>query len=186
MKTIYFVTTSKYKFREARSILKNSKINLKICPLEINEFQEKNQLKVAIHKAKEAFQKIQKPLIIDDTALYFEGFDEFPGTYTKLVSQTLGIDNLLKLIGNNLGAWFKTVIVYKDNKREVIFEGVLKGKIQKENPLKINPDRPFSSIFVPENYTKPLVYLKDGKAFSHRKIAFQKFKEWILKNESGI
>ena len=38
----------------------------------------------------QAYKILKKPLITDDTAIYFEGYPGFPGTFTKFVFQGLG------------------------------------------------------------------------------------------------
>lgn len=53
---------------------------------------------IALYKAKYAYKKLKKPIIVHDGALIIKELREFPGPYTKYVSQTIGCTGILKLL----------------------------------------------------------------------------------------
>ena len=182
MKKIYFISGNKSKFEEAALLLKDSNIELLQEDIKLIEPKTLNQEEVVLSKAEQAFAAIKKPLIVDDTGIYFEQFKEFPGTYTKTLFQAIGfkgVENLLK--GAKRTAHFKTLVCYKDNKKTMVFEGRWNGTIVKEISKMFNPDWEYNSIFVPDNFTEPLseISLEERAKHSHRKKAFDKLKKYL-------
>lgn len=177
-KTIYFITGNKSKFGEAKSILKDLEIKLIKKDLKINEIKTDNQEKLVTEKADEAFRKIKKPLIVDDTGIYFDGYNNFPGTYTKFIFDTVGLEGIERLMdGTSRKAFFKTLICYKDKKRTKVFKGIWGGKITKNISRSFNPDWQYNNIFVPEGFTKHLseISLIQRMKHSHRRKALDSF-----------
>ena len=63
---LYFVTGNKRKIREFEEILG---IKLKHADIELDELQETDSEKVSEHKARQAFDKLKKPVIVNDDAV---------------------------------------------------------------------------------------------------------------------
>lgn len=179
-KKIYFVTGNKSKFKEAKLLLKN--INLVQKDLKLNEIKTLDQEKVLLEKAKQAFKKLNKPVLVDDTAIYFENYENFPGTYTKSLFKSLGFKGVERLLKNvDRKAHFKTLICYKDSKTTKIFSGVWKGKIVAQVSKMFNPDWQYNSVFIPDGFKKPLseISLEARAKKSHRKKAFDNLKKYL-------
>jgi len=179
---IYYITGNKSKFKEAKEIMKNLDITLEQKDLSVSETKSLDQEKVILGKAREAFEKMKKPLIIDDVGIYFEEYNKFPGTFTKFLFEAIGFDGIEKLLaGKNRNAHFKILLCYKDEKSEKIFEGILKGKIIENTKSLANKDWQYDNIFVPENFNVSLseVPLEERAKFSHRKKAFDKLIDWL-------
>jgi non-canonical purine NTP pyrophosphatase (RdgB/HAM1 family) len=179
---MYFVTSNKSKFLEAESILKPVGIKLVQAGFKLNEPNLTNQKEVVLEKAKQAFDKMQSPVIVDDTAIYFNVYKNFPGKLTKDLIQCLGYDGIKKLLnGSNRGAYFQTIICYKDKKVCKIFSGTWKGKIINKVSKKINPDWSYNSIFVPKGFSVPLseISMEDRIKHSHRKKALLKLLKYL-------
>ena len=185
-KTIYFITGNKSKFREAKSILNGSGIVLIKKNLKLHEMKTTDQRKLVLEKANEAFRKIKKPLIVDDTGIYFDVYNNFPGTYTKFIFDTVGLEGIERLVdGTSRKAFFKTLICYKDKKRTKIFKGIWGGKITKNINRPFNQDWQYNNIFVPEGFTKHLseISLTQRMKHSHRRKALDSFiKFWRQEN----
>ena len=101
----------------------------------------KNLVENALIKAREVFEKTGLPTISDDTGLEVDSLDGAPGVYTaRYAGEDCSYeDNINKLIKDmykvpmpNRGAIFKTVMVFKDENKELIVEGVVKGIISRE------------------------------------------------------
>jgi len=177
-KTIYFITGNKSKFREAKSILNGLGIIIIKKDLKLHEMKTTDQRKLVLEKANEAFRKIKKPLIVDDTGIYFDGYNSFPGTYTKFIFDTVGLEGIGRLMdGTSRKAFFKTLICYKDKKRTKVFKGIWRGKITKSISRSFNQDWQYNNIFVPEGFTKHLSEIPPSQRMknSHRRRALDSF-----------
>jgi XTP/dITP diphosphohydrolase len=186
MKKIYFITDNKSKFQEARMIMKNINIKLIQKNLKFEESRSLDQEEVAREKARQAFSKLRKPVLSDDTGIYFEEYKIFPGTYTKFLFQAIGfrgVESLLK--GKNRKAYFKTLICYKDREQEKFFSGVWKGKIVSNISKRFDPDWQYNGIFLPENSTRVLaeISLAERAGKSHRKKAFDKLVKFLRRRK---
>lgn len=174
---IYFITGNQSKFNEAKSILQGSCVILMQKDIALAEPQSLDQEQVVIEKARQAFEKLQKPVIVDDTGIYFEEYENFPGTYTKLLFKTLGFKGIERLLNSgSRNAYFRTLICYKDAGMTKVFEGIWKGKIIQEVSKNFIPDWQYDSIFVPDGSGRPLAEMpmEERAAKSHRKQAFDK------------
>lgn len=177
---IFYITGNKSKFKEAKEIAKQ--INLIKKDLELNEPKTISQEEVVLDKARQAFKKIKKPVLTDDTAIYFKAYKNFPGTYTKFLFQAIGfkgVENLMKKTGRK--ACFQTLLCYKDKNKEKIFSGKWEGKITKNISRKFNPDWEYNSIFIPKGSDKFLseFSIEERAKLSHRKKAFDKLIKFL-------
>lgn len=180
---MFIATGNKHKVLEMKLILKEYNINLIQEKLELHEPDLDSQEKVAIEKARQAFEKLKKPVIAEDTGVYFEAYNNFPGIFAKRVYLGIGFDGLLALIRRvkNRAAYFLTVVCYYDGKNFKCFEGKLKGMLLEEL-VSVDKDRlPYEKIFVPDGFKDALVDISIEKKneFSHRAIATRKLGEWL-------
>lgn len=156
-----FVTNNDLKF-EAASKAINKKI--KQVKIDINEIQS-DPRSVSIEKAKSAYKKINKRLFINDSCLVIPSLNDFPGSYTKYIEQTIGDVGILKLMDGikDRTCYYLDNIVYID--KYIIKEFTYKtmGKIA----LKTNNDNfyPLDKIFIKDGDTKPVCYT-DNNAYT--------------------
>jgi XTP/dITP diphosphohydrolase len=183
MKSLFFVTSNENKIKEAKKILE-PEFQVISSAMKIPEIQSMVQEEIALEKVRYAFQKIKEPLIIDDTGLFIEKYNNFPGVLTKFILEGIGLNGVAKLIEEKEPAYFRTIIIYKDTDKEFVVEGIIKGYLTKQIPNYINPLAPFNSIFfVPEakkfirDFDKELL-----KRFSHRGLALKKLKNLLESN----
>jgi len=183
MKSVLIVTSNEDKFKEISMVLNEFSIKAKRINLDFPEHGE-NIEGVAENKAKEAFRKVKKPLIVEDTGIFFSAYKDFPGGYAKRIYKSLGLTGLIKLLENkSRKAYFQTVICYYDGKRTKTFSGKLHGTIVK----KIHTDKflrqkfPYDRIFIENKYKKPvsLLTLEEKIKISHRAKAAEKFARWL-------
>jgi XTP/dITP diphosphohydrolase len=108
-----YVTTNDGKVREAESYLGDS-----VGALEYDypEIQADSLERVAAYGARDAYEHVGEPLIVDDAGLYIDGFDGFPGPYSAYVEDTLGVDRVGRLARREdaTRAKFRCVIAYCD------------------------------------------------------------------------
>ena len=90
--------------------------NLDIVEPQLNSIEE-----IAISKAKQAHRLLKKPVIVQDSGLVIKQLKDFPGPYTKYISQTIGSTGILKLLEGKSDrlCGFSGCLVFVDEKEEV-------------------------------------------------------------------
>ena len=173
---IYFITANKNKLREMESILE---LKLRHINLDLDEIKAVEVKKVVEHKSRKAFERIKKPVLVEDTGLYFKAWNRLPGALVKWFDQTLGYRELCQPLGKDRHARAQTVIGYFDGKRYKDFVGEIEGRIAKSPKGK----RGFGwdPIFIPQNHQKTFGQMtsKEKNNISMRKIAALKLKNFL-------
>lgn len=183
---ICFVTANAGKLEEAKLFF--GKFNIKSQKLDLQESQSFSQEEIVLAKARQAYEILGCPVVVDDTGIYFEDFNSFPGTFTKYVFKALGHNGIIKLLeGTSRKAFFRTLLCYTDGNKTKIFEGVLHGTISSTVSSKINPSLPLNSIFIPEGSNRPLSELseKEAQKFSHRAKALERLSRYLLNGDKN-
>ena len=135
MKKITYVTGNLSKIMSAKRILEPLGIEINNVKMETTEIQANTVEEVAIYSAKEASDKLKCTVLKNDTGLFVEALNGFPGPYTHYVDEVLGEDGLLKLLENkdNRNACFIEAFAYCEyGKEPIVFKSITKGKIAKE------------------------------------------------------
>jgi XTP/dITP diphosphohydrolase len=184
-KIITLVTGNQSKLMEAIEIAKKYPIKIVGKKLYLPEIMEINAEKIIIEKAKYAFKKIKKPLIVDDSGIYFEAYPNFPGVFTKFIIKLLGFDGIFKLLkGKTRGAYFQCTICFIESnlQKPILFKGICKGRIAEKISNIFDLNSEFNSIFIPEgeNRTFSEMTIEERKKFSHRRKALEKFLKWYI------
>lgn len=184
MNTIYYATSNPVKFQEAHQFFKHHMPHIKVEQYgeDIPEIQSLDQKLIAINKAQEAWRRLQKPVLAEDAGIYFAKYNQFPGTLSKFIYQTLGMEGILKLVSTNDTASFELHLVYYygDNQYQV-FRGTFAGTIKKITIFNAPKSRPFDDIFVPEGTHKTYNELRTTNElypFNYRVKALEQFSEW--------
>ena len=190
MSELYFVSNNLHKYSEIKS-MSNDKIiglDLKFCKQDIIEIQNEKIEKIAIEKAKSAYNIVKKPIIIEDDGLFIKSLNGFPGQYSKFILKSIGNIGIIRLLkgSSDRSAYFKSIFVYNDGIIVKVFHGKIIGKISStitEGGWGYDP------IFIPlnRNNKKGITFAKLSQTnkkneLSHRRIAFYKFIKWFNQN----
>lgn len=180
---ITFVTTNKHKFKEARDILKSYPVKLSRLDMDYEENHDENIEEIARGAAKKLADKLNKPIVLEDTGLFFEAYNNFPGAFPKFVINSIGFKGIFKLLdGESRKAYFKTAVAFcEPNSEPILFEGIMKGKITDKIHNKNKDEMPYDKIFIPRGKTKTIsgMTLEEKNSFSQRAKAFKKFGEYV-------
>ena len=179
-----FVTTNIHKFEEVRTMLKEFGINIERVELKISEVRGTNE-EIAMDAALKAYSIIKEPLIVEDSGLFINALNGFPGEFSKWVYNKIKPEGILKLMEGvkDRSAYFKAVVAYTDGKEIKTFTGIVEGSISYEE--KGNKGFAFDVIFVPEGYSKTFAEMPEVKAkISHRVKAFKEFGKWFVKRQT--
>jgi len=174
---LYFVSSNNHKYSEAKKILESFGINLGFLKSNLEEIQSNSLENIAMVKARDAFSKFKKPLIIEDDGLFIDSIQGFPGPYSSYIFKTIGNKGILNLLKNNRKAKFLSIITYCDKNSLESFDGKLNGKISK---TKKGKGWGFDPIFIPNNLKKTFAEINNKNELSHRYKALKKFSKWYL------
>ena len=174
---LFFASSNIHKFREAKKILEDFKINLGFFKCELEELQSNSLLEIAKNKALQAFKKCKKPIIVEDDGLFIDSLNGFPGPYSSYVFKTIGNKGILNLLKQNRKAKFISIISFHDKNNFESFESRVAGLIS----TKIFGDGwGYDPIFIPSKSKKTFAQLKNKNQISHRFKALKKFSNWYL------
>src|SRR5438445_13323690 len=153
---IYFASSNKNKFDEAKNILSKFGIELKFLRCHLQEIQADDLQQIARSKIIQAFSLCSKPVIVEDDGLFVNSLSGFPGPYSSFIFKTIGNRGILKLISRQRTAAFQAVIAYCETNREAkVFSAKVSGKISKKE---FGRKWGFDHIFIPtgqrETYSK--------------------------------
>ena len=115
MTKIFFITNSEGKVTEAQKILgKNFEIQLK--KFDLDEIQAVDGKLVIKKKVKEAFRVLKQPLLVEDTSLYFEAWNNLPGALIRWFLDAVGCEGICKMMAGekNRKAFAESALAYYD------------------------------------------------------------------------
>jgi len=130
--------------------------------LELDELQSTSMAAIGEHKARQAYEILQKPVLIDDVGLGFDALDGLPGPFIKFfLEMNEGLEKLCRMLDNfnNRRAVASSAMVYYDGHTLQIFEKSLEGTIS-DHPRGDNGFG-WDAIFIPKGYDKTRAELLD-------------------------
>ncbi len=178
---IYFVTTNRHKFEEARRVMEDYNIRLYPASIEKVEIQCDDVGRIALYAAKQAYSILKAPVIVEDAGLFIEALNGFPGPYSEYVYRKIGLRGILKLMEKetNRKAWFESAVALILPPWEKVFKGRVDGIITFEP--KGDGGFGYDPIFMPkgENRTFAEMSVEDKNKYSHRAKAFRRLGSWL-------
>ncbi len=149
--------------------------------LDLTEIQSVDLLEVVRHKAKEAYDQIQSPVLIEDTSLTFLALGHLPGTFIKWFLQELGTNGLCKLLNgyNNRSAVAHVCFGLYDGKQLQTFEAKINGSIA-SHP-RGDQDFGWGPTFIPDGYNKTWgeMNIEEQQSTAIRRIALEKLDAYL-------
>jgi len=177
---LFFASSNEHKFQEAERILANLGMQINLFKTTLEEIQSNNLNDIAEKKAINAYDLIQKPVIIEDDGLFINSLNGFPGPYSSYAYDTIGNKGIMNLLENSQvrDANFVSIIAYCDNDYGVkLFESSIPGKI---SSVIEKGGWGYDPIFIPDGESKTYANVSDKDKFSHRAAALTKFSNWFL------
>src|SRR5918994_1932959 len=167
METITFASINQNKFFEVQSILLTRNIIIDFSKIHLVEIQSDSLEEIAREKAKTAFAKVGRQVIVEDDGVFIDSLSGFPGQYSSFVFKTLGNGGILKLLAGSTkrSAYFSSLIAFYNGISLSISEGRVDGRISDritEGGWGYDP------IFVPDGTDLTFAELKKSKnEYSH-------------------
>lgn len=180
LSNIVVVTSNKNKLAEINEILGT---NHKVSKLDVPEIQSLDIDEVITAKAKEAYAKVKKPVLVEDISLEIKNLKGLPGPFVKFFLHTLGTEGTVALLGNKSTETKVTAAtaIY-DGKNLKIFKGTVNGTLVKKD--RGTGGFGFDKVFVPNGYKQTYAQMPTGlkNRISHRALALKKIKKWLGEN----
>ena len=122
---IYFVTCNKCKVNEVQKIV-GGKYLIKQIPIDYPELRSDYPEEIAKLAAKQLADKLNKPIIVEDSGLFIKALNGFPGTSSAYIHKRIGLKGILKLMKGvkNREAMYVSAVAYcEPGKDSVSFLG---------------------------------------------------------------
>lgn len=182
MKSLLYATTNDYKLLAANMALQDYDLTLEKLSkdiIDIAEVQSESQEEVALDKANKYFEILNRPLVVMDFGFFLEGYNGFPGVYTKYAIDTIGVDGLIHLARNveDRRAYTQSTIVYKDNLTSKSFSFRCPGTILLEK--KGTNGRDYDMVFHVDEVGKTLAEMTEAQKAVLRGGAWRELGEWL-------
>lgn len=161
---IVYVTGNAYKIELAKRILEPMGVTINQKKIYCPEIQDDDIANVSKFSAQYAANKLNMPVIKNDSGIIIEALKGFPGPYTSYVEDTITEEGILKLMQgkSNRKAYFTEVISYcEPGKEPISFISNTYGEISEE--LRGEYGWSFDKIFVPKGEFKTLAEFSDDE-----------------------
>lgn len=175
---LHFVTSNPNKFRELSELLE-----FKLSPVELDlqEIQTTDLHELVKFKLRQAYEHVQAPVIVEDTSLYFEAWNELPGPLVKFFLKNIGLSGMVRALdefNNNSASAACCLGFTKDGKSMHLFEGKVKGNIVEPRG---SQHFGWDAIFLPAGYQRTFGEMssQEKHQISPRGAAAKKFKHFL-------
>ena len=110
-------------------------------------------------------------IMVEDSGLFIDSLDGFPGAYSSFVEGTVGLDGILRLLedAGDRGAEYRAVAIVDSEGRTWQANGICRGRISKE--MLGSGGFGYDPIFVPaegDGRTCAQMSAEEKSAISHR------------------
>lgn len=195
MKSIIFATTNSGKVHSLRRALDSvglSGLSINTRELAIIEPQADTCEEVALSKARQAYELVHEPVLVDDSSFHITALGGFPGVYAKYMNETLGAAGIVDFMRgkDDRSAHFDGVLVYVDGagERHVfhddLYHGVIADSVHTMDDARAWSD--LHKIFIPRGSQLVIGEMDEDEYASQvteRNSKYQRFVEW-MKNET--
>lgn len=160
MRDVVFVTGNPNK---AKYFAKMLGFKVEHVAVELDEIQSLSLREVVEHKAHQAFEMLQRPVIVEDTSVRFSAMNGLPGPFIKWFLDAMSLDKICHLLDgfNDRSVVAGAAIAYYDGKVLEVFERELEGSV---------PNRPkgdagfgWNPIFIPNGSDLTLGEMSDDE-----------------------
>jgi len=181
-RTLTLVTSNPHKAREVAAFF-GGLVEISHVALDIPELRSDDIQEIAREKARYAYDRIHRPLMVDDTAFFIDALNGFPGPYAAYVLSTISNKGILRLMEEALdrNAHFTTTIAFADETGIFVFSGTINGRIIPEP--RGSGGFGYDPIFELDGKTLAEIPLDEKSAISHRARALTSFRDWFVNRQ---
>jgi non-canonical purine NTP pyrophosphatase (RdgB/HAM1 family) len=128
LEDLVFVTSNLGKLREAEAVLGRP---LDHSDLDLPELQTLDLMEVVRGKAKTAWERVERPVLVEDTGLELAGLGGFPGPLVRWLLASVGAEGICRVARcfDDPRVTARCLVCATDGSVEVFGEGVVEGTI---------------------------------------------------------
>jgi non-canonical purine NTP pyrophosphatase (RdgB/HAM1 family) len=128
LEDLVFVTSNTGKLQEAEAVLGR---RLDHCALDLPEIQTLDLEEVVQGKAQTAWERLRRPVLVEDTSLELAGLGGFPGPLIRWLLVSVGPEGICTIAHSfdDVRATARCLICATDGTTEVFGEGAVEGTI---------------------------------------------------------
>lgn len=121
--------------------------------IDIDELQSVDLKEVIEHKARQAYETLKTPVLVEDVSLEFNALNKLPGTFIKFFVDYTGLEATCRMLDgfSDRSAVAKCMYGYFDGNELKLFEGSASGIIA-DHPSDGKMGFGFDPIFIPDGY----------------------------------
>jgi len=181
---VYFATGNMGKFAEVVEMLRGYPITVERIDAKGKEIQSDSIEEIAEESATSAASRANLSVFVEDTGLFIDNLQGFPGPYAAYIHTTIGLQGILALMKDapNRAAYFRSAVVFASpSHRAIVFIGDAHGRIA--TSIRGSGGFGYDPIFEPNGgggRTFGEMSLSEKNQFSHRAKAVKKFAEWYI------
>lgn len=188
---IIFATSNPEKLKEAQLSLAPYGYEVEGSEFAFYEPYDGTMEDIAKIKLSQLNIQLDIPVFVDDSGIFFDAYNNFPGVITKRVFRMIGYKGIEKLLINeNRRAYFKGVVVLKWRGELKIFKGETYGSIIDKFPNNLPDDLkfPYDPIFKPESseLTFAEMTIEEKLKYSYRRKALDSMGEWLQSKQITV
>lgn len=181
---LILVTASDGKAREASAILGGE---IERADIDLPEIQAPTIEDVAREKAREAFRRLERACVVEDSGLGFSAWGGLPGPFVKWFERTAGLEALCRSLDGfrDRRAAATCVLAFRSETEQLTAIGRVEGAIA-DHPRGAGGFG-WDAIFVPEGETRTFAEMSaaEKNAVSHRRRAWEELKRKIRLWQDG-
>lgn len=147
--------------------------------IDLHEIQSLDLEEIVRDKALRAYEKVQRPVLVEDVSFIFNALGKLPGPLIKWFEKELGLEKLCRLVDRKDRACIATVCYgLHDGKKIHLIESSMAGTVA-EHPR--GEHFGWSPIFIPEGAEKTYaeMSLEERAPIAMRRKALEKLYELI-------
>jgi len=172
---------------KAREVERILEIKLETQKIDLDEIQELDLEKVAMHKLIQAYEIVKDPVIVDDVSFEVKAWNGFPGPLIKWLLKASGGDNatvMLKMLEGveDRRVTAKLAVGFHDGKTARVFIGEVSGTVSTE----ISGENGFGwdPVFIPDGWDITFAQMDPSEKdkISHRGQALKKLSDFLKAN----
>jgi XTP/dITP diphosphohydrolase len=162
MREIVFATGNELKVSYAERAFEAYGLEVRAVDIDLPEIQADSCEGIARRKARDAAERLNRPVIAADNGLFIDALNGFPGPYTKYAGKTIGPERILDLLEGvaERGAEIRYVLAYAEPEEfSKTFSHVTRGRIAEE--MRGDAGLFVGHLFVPKEKERTLSELMD-------------------------
>ncbi|MDD5111482.1 MAG: XTP/dITP diphosphatase [Candidatus Altiarchaeota archaeon] len=183
---LLFATSNLNKVREANDVGRRFGVRFRQVRFPYPEVRSESVADVALDGVRFVYPMVKKPVIVEDSGLFIEALNGFPGTYSRFVFDKIGLNGVLALMRgkSDRRAYFASAVGFSDGRIVKAFEGFSEGAIARS--VKGKSGFGYDPVFIPAGSKR--TFAEDfslKERVSHRAIAFRLLCEWLANRGSS-